>query len=256
MRYPDTLWDPVADRSRTVIKPDVYIVHVAVTSSPDIYGPGKGPAQSYAHFYVPETGKARQHQETDRRSLASGGANFRAISVETEGWGNAPFNRHQIDLHAYLFACAVYYDHVPNRIATPGNVTGLAWHRLGCRGHFGKFNRHDRTTWSSAQTGEVWSNSFGKICPGDHAIRQIDDIYNGAQTYLKALREPRETIKETIAEIIPELEKDVEKMKMLGLYWKNKDGKVTYALTHPLSGYWAAHSGVTGSYNNSLRWFL
>lgn len=183
--------DFIAGRDLQAVHADKYIVHVAVTNARDIYGPGRGPGGTYAHFYIDLDGNIRQHQDLSRISRASGQANYTAISVETAGMGTGPFTSAQLEAHAYLFALAVKQG-VPNRIATPENVTGLCWHRLGCVGNYGRFNRNDLTTWSRAQTGLNWSDSRGKTCPGDPAIRQIPEIYARAQKYITNQKKKKE----------------------------------------------------------------
>ena len=86
---------------------------------------------------------------------------------------------------AKIFAWAVIHCGVPNRIATVDDLSGLAWHRLGIDGNFGRFDRHDRTTWCRKQTGAVWSSATGKLCPTDKFIRQIPTVYSKAQYWLK-----------------------------------------------------------------------
>src|SRR5699024_7079261 len=71
-----------------------------------------------------------------------------------------------------------------NRIATWNNTSGLAWHRLGCKGNFGAFSKSDRTTWSGSQTGQRWTTVYGKTCPTDNFIHQIPEIYRRAQRYI------------------------------------------------------------------------
>ena len=177
--------DPIAGRSRRKNRPYRYTVHMAVTESNDIYGPGKGPGGTYAHYYHPKVGKVRQHQDVTRWSYADLFGNGNTISGETEGVPGDRMTDNQLESHARAFADAVLYRGVPNRIATWDNTHGLAWHRLGCRGNFGRFDPHDPTTWCTTQTGVVFSTAYGKTCPTDNFIRQIPDIYDRAQKYIR-----------------------------------------------------------------------
>ena len=192
-----TVWDPVTGRSSTPIKPRMMTIHTAVTNSQDIYGPGLGPGRTHSHFYNPKDGKLRQHQEINKQAFADGGGNSYCVSVEHwDGYPNGapgywrhgsdvpPLTDSQIENDARLFAHLVTHFGVPNRIATPDNLTGLGWHRLGVAGNFGTYNPRDRKTWSRAQTGANFSNATGKVCPGDRRIDQIQAIFDRAQGYL------------------------------------------------------------------------
>lgn len=184
------IWDPITDRSTTDLTPRRVTMHIADSDSTDIYGPGKGPGGSYAHFYNPRSGSPRQHQTMDKRAAADLDGNSKTISVEHQGRpGDSMTSSQKINL-AKIFAWAVVYCGVPNRIATVGNTNGLAWHRLGISGNFGTYDVNDRTTWSRAQTGEVWSSASGKTCPTNRFINQIDDIYDRAQTWVSYYRNP------------------------------------------------------------------
>lgn len=192
-----TVWDPVAGRSSERIKPRMMTIHTAVTNSQDIYGPGLGPGRTHSHFYNPKSGTLRQHQEIDKKAFADGDGNSWCVSVEHwDGYPNGapgywrhgsdvpPLTDSQIENDARLFAHLVTHFGLPNRIATPGNLSGLGWHRLGVKGNFGNYNKSDRKTWSRAQTGANFSHATGKVCPGDRRIDQIQAIYDRAQAYL------------------------------------------------------------------------
>ena len=184
------IWDPIDNRSTATLNPRRVTMHIAVTNSADIYGPNKGPGGSYAHFYNPVSGRPRQHQYMTLRAAADLDGNGTTISVEHQGMPGDAMSANQKTNLAKIFAWAVVYCGVPNRIASPGNVNGLAWHRLGISGNFGPFDPNVRTTWSRAQTGAVWSSATGKTCPTDRFIRQIGNIYDEAQTWVQRYRNP------------------------------------------------------------------
>ncbi len=184
-RIPFAKWQPISGRSRMSNRPRRVTVHIAVTDAPDIYGPGKGPGGTYAHCYNPVSGSLLQHQELHRRTYADLGGNGSTISVEHQGRPGDRMSANQIDNLARLFAHAVTEYGVPNRIATWNDTSGLAWHRLGCKGNFGAFSKSDRTTWSGSQTGQRWSNAYGKTCPTDKFINQLDEVFDRAQSYIK-----------------------------------------------------------------------
>lgn len=177
-------WDPVSDRSSTAMAPKRVTIHIAVTRSADIYGPGRVQG-SYAHFYNPRSGGPRQHQTMNKRAAADLNGSNRSISVEHAGVEGDAMTKSQINNLAKIFAWSVIHCGVPNRIATVGDLSGLAWHRLGIDGNFGAYNRNDRKTWCRKQTGAVWSASQGKLCPTNKFINQVPAVYSRAQDWLK-----------------------------------------------------------------------
>lgn len=179
------IWDPIDGKSTTPMTPKRVTIHIAVTRSADIYGPNKGPGNSYAHFYNPRSGAPRQHQYMDREAAADLNGNSSSISVEHAGLVGDSMTDTQLRNIAKIFAWAVLHCGVPNRIATVGNVNGLAWHRLGIDGNFGTYDPKVRTTWCRKQTGAVWSSVTGKTCPTNNFIHQIPTVYSKAQYWLK-----------------------------------------------------------------------
>jgi len=186
-RIPWAIWDPITDRDRKAQSPVRMTVHTAWVNAPDIYGPRRGQGNTYAHVYNPTRGALRQHQELNRMSRADLHGNGQTVSVENQDERREmPFSDSQLDNMARLFALLVTApgSKVPNRIATVNDTRGLAWHRLGIKGNFGRFDPNDMTTWCGTQTGERWSDAFGKLCPTNARIRQIPEIYARAQKYI------------------------------------------------------------------------
>lgn len=229
-----TVWDPVSGRSSTPIRPRMMTIHTAVTNSQDIYGPGLGPGRTHSHFYNPKSGTLRQHQEIDKQAFADGGGNSFCVSVEhwdgypsgapgywKHGSDVPPLTDSQIENDARLFAHLVTHFGVPNRIATPDNLTGLGWHRLGVQGNFGAYNARDRKTWSRAQSGANFSNARGKVCPGDRRIDQIQAIFDRAQEYLRAGTSKPATITPTQKEGFLMALTDAEQKKLADKVNKN-----------------------------------
>jgi len=173
-------WDPIDDRSTAVLAAQRVVMHIAATRDRDIYGPQKGPENSYAHFYNRRSGKPLQHQWLNRQAAAELGGSTSSISVEHQGVEGDRMTSSQLTYLARIFAWSHVYCGVPNRIATPGNTTGFAWHRLGVEGDFGDFDRTNRKTWCRRDTGEVWSSRV-KTCPTDNFIAQIDAGFRIAQ---------------------------------------------------------------------------
>lgn len=167
-----------ADRSHTPVR---MTLHTAVSGATNLYkyGPYRG---TYSTFYVNGVGDVYQYASTSQATRASGAGNFGDISVETwDGASERALTSSQVTALGQLLAWIWdTHPHVPRRIATPGDLRGLAWHRLGCAGDFGRFDPTDRKTWSRAQTGARWSTAYGKNCPYDAKIDQLDDIYHAA----------------------------------------------------------------------------
>ena len=177
-------WDPIDGRSTVALAPQRVVMHIAATRARDIYGPQKGPDSSYAHFYNRRSGEPLQHQWLNRRAAAELGGSRSSISVEHQGVEGDRMTDSQLTYLARIFAWSHVHLGVPNRIATPGNTTGFAWHRLGVEGNFGAFDRSDRKTWCRRDTGEVWSSRV-KTCPTDMFINQIDDVFRIAQVWIR-----------------------------------------------------------------------
>ncbi|WP_159622662.1 peptidoglycan-binding domain-containing protein [Ruania rhizosphaerae] len=186
-RLPGAVWDPISKRSLLSNRPVRMTVHMAVTDADDIYGPGKGPGRTYAHAYNPLDEAMRQHQEIHRKAYADLDGNGKTFAVEHQGRPGDRMSGNQIDNDARAFAHLVTEHGVPNRIASYNDTTGLAWHRLGCKGNFGAFDKANRKTWSGYQTGQRWSTVFGKTCPTDAFIDQLDEIFDLAQDYIEGV---------------------------------------------------------------------
>lgn len=179
-------------------KVQLLTVHTAVSNSADLYAKGRLNGGSYSHFYNPRSGKLIQYQEIGRIARADNYGNPFTISVEN--WDGAqnpvpPLTPSQIENLAQLFAWLVREHGLANRIATPDKPYGLGWHRLGIKGNFSPYNSRDLTTWTGAQSGLNFSDSFGKICPGDARIRQIPVIYARAQEILNPQKKEKKISK-------------------------------------------------------------
>ncbi|WP_164719954.1 peptidoglycan recognition protein family protein [Flaviflexus ciconiae] len=241
-----TVWDPVTGRSNVPIRPRMMTIHTAVTNSPDIYGPGLGPGRTHSHFYNPKSGKMRQHQEINRKAFADGDGNNYCVSVEHwDGYPNGapgywkhgsdvpPLTDSQIENDARLFAHLVKHFNLPNRIATPNNLTGLGWHRLGIKGNWRPYNPADLKTWTGNQSGVKFSNAFGKACPGDRRIDQIREIYARAQEYLtptKPAPKPKPTPKEEKDFLMALTDNEQRELLRLARTGKDDDVKIKTAI--------------------------
>lgn len=183
------VWDPITGASTTAMAPKRVTVHIAAVRTDDLYGPNKGQGDSYAHFFNPRSGQIRQHQYMDRRAAADYNGSGSSISIEHSGVVGDSMTDTQLRNLAKVFAWTTVYCGVPNRIATVGNLNGLAWHRLGVSGNFGTYDPDNRKTWSRAQTGAVWSTVQGKTCPTDKFIDQLPEVFKRAQYWRTKFQE-------------------------------------------------------------------
>jgi hypothetical protein len=83
------------------------------------------------------------------------------------------FTQAQVMANAKILAWAHETHGVPLQLCPNSRPTsrGLAYHRQGIDGNFGSFRFPGRVP-----GGEVWSESFGKVCPGDRRIAARDQI--------------------------------------------------------------------------------
>src|SRR5699024_8759545 len=109
------IWDPISGRSALPNRPEGYTVHITAVRASDIYGPGKGPGGTYAHYHMPRSGKGRQHQELHHKAYADLMDNGETIAAETEGVPGDHMTEDQLNAHARAFADAVLHRGVANR---------------------------------------------------------------------------------------------------------------------------------------------
>lgn len=136
----------------------------------------------FSHFYIREDGVVEQMQDTRWRSTCDLDGNPDTISIESwDGYGSdwsggdpvPAYNDAQraamVDLVAWLLAV---HPSIPPRMATtntpgPGSW-GLSWHRLGIK------------PTAPNPNGLIYSNAYGKQCPGDAKIGQLPGILHDA----------------------------------------------------------------------------
>jgi hypothetical protein len=181
-RYPEAVWKPV-DRYKPggpnhvpMPSPGRFCLHTAVSSGDSLFALFNTPGNAVAHFYVREDGKVEQYVDTGTRASANLDGNPDTIAVES--WdGGAPGGQVPDWTPAQVEACAklAAWVHDKHNIpldpcdATPGS-RGVTWHRKGIDGNF------PAGLLSGRKSGdEHWSNSNGKICPGDKKIHGVVD---------------------------------------------------------------------------------
>ncbi len=161
-----------------MIRYDIVCVHTIV---------GYAPAHA-AHFSVKADGTIQQSRDTAYRSAANLDGNHRIIAIENEDHGpafgawsgsNVPrLTAAQVQANGRILAWAHTQHGIPLRLcpdSRPGS-RGLAYHRQGIDGNFGGYRFGGRVP-----GGEVWTQHFGKVCPGDNRIAQLPDILAAAR---------------------------------------------------------------------------
>jgi N-acetylmuramoyl-L-alanine amidase len=160
----------------TMSRYDIVCIHTIV---------GFAPAHQ-AHFSVHHDGTIDQSRDTLYRSGANLEGNHRVIAIENEDHGAAfgtwdtddghavpAFTAAQVEANAQILAWAHETHGVPLQLCPNSRSTsrGLAYHRQGIDGNFSDYDYPGRVS-----GGEVWTKSFGKVCPGDRRISARDRI--------------------------------------------------------------------------------
>jgi hypothetical protein len=152
---------------------DVVCVHTIV---------GNPPAHA-AHFSTRADGHIFQSRDTAYRSAANYRGNHRVIAIENDDHGPEygvwntrdghavpRFTVAQVEAVAQICAWAHRTHGVP-LVLCPNSLPtsrGIAYHRQGIDGNWTGYAYGGRVT-----GGELWSESGGKVCPGDRRIRQL-----------------------------------------------------------------------------------
>jgi len=184
-RFPGARWRPIATKQRYAMPKPVRInFHVAVSNADSLWGFFNTGGNPDSHLYTLRNGSAEQYVDTSQIAYCDLQGNPDTISVESQGgvtnaqgeeWTPA-----QCETHAQIIAWAHREHGIPLRLATdsrPGPSShGVSWHRLGIDGNFPGGLLKGRVT-----GGLKYSNSRGKVCPGNAKIRQIPGILARAQ---------------------------------------------------------------------------
>lgn len=185
-RIPGADWNPIDPQfvpsARLAVVNRVNL-HVAVSEARSIRPIFNRTGAASSHAYTRKDGTTEQYIDTALRAEADLDGNDATISIETQGGLHGPqtepWTPEQVEELARIFAWAVRTHGVPAKLATsskPGiESQGLSWHRLGIDGNFpaapdlraGRLQRGG---------GMRYSNSRGKLCPGDAKIAQIPGI--------------------------------------------------------------------------------
>lgn len=138
------------------------------------------------HIYVRADGSFVQIQDLLLRSAASVEANPYSIAIVAEDMGRAfpswsgsnvpPYTSAQVDTIVRILVWICRRFGLPAeavRDSCLSGTRGVAWHRLGISGNFPSWPSIFRGRRAGCQS---WSHSFGKVCPGDARIRQINNV--------------------------------------------------------------------------------
>lgn len=188
-RMPGAVWQG-EHGSVSMARYDIVCVHTIV---------GRAPAHA-AHFSTEGYGKIYQSRDTALRSAANASGNHRIIAIENQDLGDPfpvwntndghavpGFTAAQIEAIAEILVWA-YRVHgiplVPCPDSRPSS-RGIAYHRQGIDGNFAGYSYGGRVA-----GGELWTASYGKVCPGDRRISQLLEVIIPRARVLAGLDRP------------------------------------------------------------------
>jgi len=162
-------------RHRTAMTARRFVFHTAVSAASSLFDYFNQPGNATSHFYIRADGIIEQYVDTQYRAPAQLDGNHDCVSVETQDMGPAfpvwsgsdvpAWSPAQMTALTQMSAWVAMVHGIP-LVQIPDSVngrTGFGYHRLGIN------------PWR-VPTGELWSNSTGKACPGDRRIAQIPGI--------------------------------------------------------------------------------
>lgn len=171
----------VTDGAPLMKRFDVVCLHTIV---------GSPPADA-AHFSTRSDGHIFQSRDTRFQSAANLNGNDRVIAIENDDVGPAfgpwntrdghavpAFTPQQVEAIARICAWAHETHGIPLEPCPDSKrgSRGIGYHRLGIPGNFETY-----AFGGIVAGGEVWTKSFGKVCPGDARIAQLPQIIRRAR---------------------------------------------------------------------------
>lgn len=175
-RMPGADWQGAHHDNGLMSRYDIVCIHTIV---------GNPPAHA-AHFSTRADGHIYQSRDTIYRSAANLNGNYRVIAIENDDLGpefgvwntndghQVPgFTDAQCESIAQICVWANAVHGIPLVLCpdSRSGSRGLAYHRQGIDGNFGTYDFGGRVS-----GGEIWTTSFGKVCPGDRRIHQLIDV--------------------------------------------------------------------------------
>lgn len=186
-RYPNASWRPFPPVTRPkMTRYDIVVLHTMVgtlAGTEAYFKSGGGYNGVHSHFGLGDKGQMWQWQDTAFRDACQLEGNGRAISIETQDtkgvfppWtgSNVPaWTPEQVNSLAEFLAWCHKTHGIPLKTVPDSKPTsrGIAYHRQGIN------------PWR-VSGGELWSNSQGKVCPGDRRIAQIPAIIEKAKVLI------------------------------------------------------------------------
>jgi N-acetylmuramoyl-L-alanine amidase len=179
-RFPAAVWKPVdrytpgGSSCQLMWEVNRIMFHTAVSNSESLYAMMAKPGTATSHFYVRKDGTVEQYVDCAYRSTACLEGNPDSITVESwdgypHGWANGSDVPNWTDAQLRSLADLAAWAHTEYGVpldacpdSKPGS-RGVAYHRQGI------------DNWR-VSGGQYWSNSRGKVCPGDRRVNQIGQI--------------------------------------------------------------------------------
>src|SRR6266542_117619 len=143
--------------------------HVAVSEASTLFTYFNTSGNPCSHFYVRKTGVVEQYMSIDYRAPCQLEGNWSLISIETQGGvynlNTEPWIDVQVDAIVELHLWLHEKDGFPIQLMTDSKSTtkGIGWHLLGCEPNV-------------VEGGELWSEAYGKECPGAKKIEQVKTV--------------------------------------------------------------------------------
>jgi N-acetylmuramoyl-L-alanine amidase len=169
IKKPVTRFNPGGDKATLRTKGRGVCYHVAVSLSASLFNYFNTPGNPCSHFYVRFDGTVEQYVDTDYRAPANLQGNPTLLSIETMGGktnvDTEPWTPDQLTSLIKLTQWLQFLDRFPIQLM-PNSISsskGLGWHKLGVN------------PWR-VDSGELWSESYGKVCPGAKKIEQINTV--------------------------------------------------------------------------------
>lgn len=194
--------------TKTETKKNAIILHSTASNADSQFGWFNNPkAGSSSHFHIAEDGTIEQYVDTKYVSWANSAANNRSITIETAGVQakDEPWTDEQIRAIVKLLVWATKEHGISVRQmeSSLATETGIGWHRLGIDGNFPTTGILRGREHRANGKGELWSKSFGKVCPGNLRIQQIPGII----TSVKKERSVTTLVKNTITKVVKKVVK-------------------------------------------------
>jgi peptidoglycan hydrolase-like protein with peptidoglycan-binding domain len=152
-----------------------------------------------SHFHVFKSGEVEQFVDTAYRAEADLDGSDATLSIETEGAAPGvdanvePWTDAQVAALILLDLWIVQTHGIATRLATDSKIgassKGFSWHRLGIDGNFPE-SPSPYAGRKQRGGGMHYSNSTGKVCPGNAKIDQIPTILAGVIAALNGSNVP------------------------------------------------------------------